>query len=129
MTAAARKADPVTATDTHMVLFPNGAVQALPHPFSGTIQLDVSTDVLVNGLGAATVNSVAVNQPPHIPIPPGTSFVTPPRNRGTIQSGFPSVLINGRAAARRGDAVRTCNDPVDLPAGSITGGSTNVSIG
>jgi len=133
MTGAARLADPVLATDTHIVMVPTppGAPvpTPLPHPFSGTIQLDVSTDVIVNGRGAATVGSVAVNQPPHLPTPPGTAFAKPPANQGTVQLGSTNVFINGRGAARLGDAVRTCNDPVDLPVGSITAGSLDVFVG
>jgi uncharacterized Zn-binding protein involved in type VI secretion len=132
MPPAARRTDPVLATDTHIVAVPSatGTVPTpLPHPFSGTLQTDVSNDVLINNLGAATVGSVAVNQPPHLPTPPGTSFIRPPSNRGTVQMGSATVLINGRAAARLGDPVRTCNDPVDLPVGSITAGSPDVQIG
>jgi uncharacterized Zn-binding protein involved in type VI secretion len=132
MPPAARQTDPVLATDTHVVAVPSvtGTVPTpLPHPFSGTLQTDVSTDVLVNGLGAATVGSVAINQPPHLPTPPGVSFLRPPSNRGTVQLGSTTVLVNGRAAARFGDPVRTCNDPVDLPVGTITGGSPDVQIG
>ncbi|OLB75223.1 MAG: hypothetical protein AUI14_21505 [Actinobacteria bacterium 13_2_20CM_2_71_6] len=132
MSGAARSADPVVAVDTHIVLVPavpSPVPTPLPHPFSGTIALDVSTDVLVNGRGAATVGSVAVNQPPHLPTPPGTSFTKPPTNQGTVHSGASTVLVNGRAAARLGDPVRTCNDPVDQPVGSITGGSFDVLIG
>jgi uncharacterized Zn-binding protein involved in type VI secretion len=132
MPPAARRTDPVLATDTHIVAVPSvtGTVPTpLPHPFSGTLQTDVSSDVLINNLGAATVGSVAVNQPPHLPTPPGTSFIRPPSNRGTVQTGSATVLINGRAAARMGDPVRTCNDPVDLPVGSITAGSPDVQIG
>jgi uncharacterized Zn-binding protein involved in type VI secretion len=129
---AARRTDPVVATDTHIVAVPSatGTVPTpLPHPFAGTLQTEVSTDVLVDGLGAATVGSVAVNQPPHVPTPPGTSFIRPPANRGTVQAGSATVLIDNRPAARLGDPVRTCNDPVDLPAGSVTGGSPDVQIG
>jgi uncharacterized Zn-binding protein involved in type VI secretion len=132
MPPAARQTDPVLATDTHVVAVPapTGSVPTpLPHPFSGTLQTSVSSDVLINGLGAATVGSVAVNQPPHVPTPPGVSFLRPPSNRGTVQLGSATVQINGQAAARLGDPVRTCNDPVDLPVGTITGGSLNVQIG
>lgn len=132
MSGAARQDDPVVATDNHFVLVPavpSPVPQLLPHPFSGTLKQSLSTDVLVNGRGAATVGSVAVNQPAHLPTPPGTSFVNPPANRGTVQAGSTTVLINGQGAARIGDPVRTCNDPVDLPVGSITGGSSDVLIG
>lgn len=124
--------DQVTGIDTHIVAVPSvtGTVPTpLPHLFSGPLQTDVSQDVLINGRGAATVGSVAVNQPPHVPTPPGTSFLRPPGNRGVVHAGSLTVLINGRAAARASDPVRTCNDPVDLPVGSITNGSLDVLIG
>jgi len=132
MPPAARLGDPVVATDTHVVAVPSptGTTPTpLPHPFSGTLQLDLSSDVLVDGLAAATVGSVAVNQPPHVPTPPGTSFLRPPSNRGSVAAGSGTVLIDGRAAARLGDPVRTCNDPVDLPVGSISAGAPDVEIG
>lgn len=132
MPPAARRTDPVVAIDTHIVAVPSptGTVPTpLPHPFSGRLQTEVSTDVLINGLGAATVGSVAVNQPPHVPTPPGTSFLRPPSNRGTVQIGSQTVQVNGKGAARVGDPVRTCNDPTDLPVGSIVNGSLNVEIG
>jgi len=132
MPPAARRTDPVVATDIHIVNVPSptGVVPTpLPHPFSGRLLTDVSTDVLINKLGAATVDSVAINQPPHLPTPPGTSFLRPPSNRGTVQIGSLTVRINGKAAARVGDPVRTCNDPTDLPVGSIVDGSRDVQIG
>lgn len=129
---AARQNDPVTGVDTHVVLVPAWGAPAptpLPHPFAGPLSSGLSADVLIDGLPAATVGSVAENRPPHLPTPPGTSFQVPPRNRGTVQSGSTTVLINGRGAARMGDVVLTCNDPVDLPAGTITAGSARVVIG
>jgi uncharacterized Zn-binding protein involved in type VI secretion len=101
----------------------------LPHPFAGKLLQQLSTDVLINGKGAATVGSVAINQPAHVPTPPGTSFTRPPANRGTVQLGRFTVQINGKAAARLGDPVRTCNDPVDLPVSTITSCSFDVLIG
>ena len=54
------------------------------------------------------------HQPPaHIPSPPGTSFVTPPTNKATVQVASATVTIGGQAAARAGDIATTCNDPVD----------------
>jgi uncharacterized Zn-binding protein involved in type VI secretion len=132
MPAAARKTDPVVAIDTHIVNVPapTGTVPTpLPHPFSGKLQDNLSSDVKINGLAAATVGSVAVNQPSHLPTPPGVSFVTPPSNRGTVDIGSATVHINGKDAARVGDLVRTCNDPTDLPVGSIVSGSPDVTIG
>jgi uncharacterized Zn-binding protein involved in type VI secretion len=129
---AARHGDPVTAVDTHIVLVPSpGGAQPtpLPHSFTGQLAESLADDVLINGRPAATVGSVAHNMPPHLPTPPGTAFQIPPRNRGTVQSGSATVFLGGRPAARSGDPVVTCNDPVDLPAGTITGGSPTVVIG
>jgi uncharacterized Zn-binding protein involved in type VI secretion len=53
----------------------------------------------------------------------------PPRNQGTVQTGSATVLFGGRPAARAGDPVLTCNDPVDLPVGRITTGSPSVFVG
>jgi len=38
------------------------------------------------------------------------------------------VKINGKMAARNGDTAMTCNDPADLPAGTIIAAGT-VMIG
>jgi len=130
--SAARQNDPVQGVDTHIVLVPSpgGPVPTpLPHQFSGRLTDGLSTDVLINGLPAATVGSVARNLPPHLPTPPGTSFSKPPTNQGTVQVGSLQVLINGKQAARMGDQVMSCNDPVDAPTATITGGSQDVSIG
>jgi uncharacterized Zn-binding protein involved in type VI secretion len=69
------------------------------------------------GLFAATVGSTAENIPPHIP-EEGT-FEVPPTDQGEIITGSESVMINGRPAARNGDTAMTCNDPVDLPVGTV----------
>jgi uncharacterized Zn-binding protein involved in type VI secretion len=123
---AARQNDPVNAVDTHIVLAPSPTPATLP--FAGRLLYSLSPDVLVNGLPAATVDSVAQNMPPHIP-PPSTSFSKPPTNLGRVVTGSPTVLVNGKPLARVGDPVLTCNDPADLPAGTITAGSTDVFAG
>ena len=100
----------------------------LPHPFTGIINGSLSSDVKIMGMPAATVDSTADNTPPHIPTPPGTAFSSPPANKGTIKMGSATVKINGKAAARNGDTANTCNDPADLPAGTVIAVGT-VSIG
>jgi uncharacterized Zn-binding protein involved in type VI secretion len=82
----------------------------------------LSRDVTINGRDAATVDSTATNTPRHIPL--GGSFVTPPSNKGTITTGSRTVRINGKAAARNGDTAETCNDPTDLPVGTVVAVST-----
>jgi uncharacterized Zn-binding protein involved in type VI secretion len=118
----AKDGDQVTAIDTHIVMVPapSGAVPTpLPHPFSGIINGKLSSDVKVMGKAAATVDSTADNKPQHIPTPPGTSFQSPPKNLATIKMGSSSVKINGKKAARNGDTAETCNDPSDLPIGTV----------
>jgi uncharacterized Zn-binding protein involved in type VI secretion len=126
---AAKQGDKIIATDTHIILIPTpgGAVPTpLPHPFTGMIDGNLSTDVKIMGLPAATAGSSATNMPPHIP--QGGSFQRPSSNRATIQLGSPTVKINGKMAARNGDTAMTCNDPADLPIGTVVAVG-NVMIG
>ena len=119
---AAKQGDKVVAVDTHIVMVPAGPAARptpLPHPFGGMLDGGLSSDVKIMGKPAATVGSTADNSPPHIPTPPGTSFQKPPANKGTVMIGSATVKINGKAAARHGDTVKTCNDPSDLPVGKI----------
>ncbi len=128
---AARQNDPVTGTDTHILMVPSpgGPVPTpTPLPFSGRLITGLSTDVLINGLAAAVQGSVAQNVPPHLAPPPAT-FSKPPTNQGRVLAGSATVLVNGKPLARVGDQVATCNDPADLPTSAITGGSTDVLAG
>lgn len=120
---AAKKGDQVMATDTHLIqpLGPTAPV-LVPHPFAGLIDGGLSSDVNIMGQPAATVDSTASNTPPHIP--QGGSFVNPPKDKGTIKVGSATVNINGKAAARNGDSADTCNDPSDLPVGTVVATGT-----
>jgi uncharacterized Zn-binding protein involved in type VI secretion len=127
---AAKQGDWVVATDTHIVMVPGTppTPTPLPHPFSGVLSDGLSADVNITGRPAATVGSTARNTPPHVPTAPGTAFQRPPANTATVQQGSATVLINGKPAARAGDKALTCNDPVDLPAGTVLA-TGNVLIG
>jgi len=117
---AAKMGDKIIATDTHIIMIPSpgGPVPTpLPHPFNGTINGGLSSDVFIEGKPAATVGSSAMNTPPHIP--QGGPFQKPPSNQAKIMIGSPTVYINGKMAARNGDTAMTCNNPVDLPAGKV----------
>jgi uncharacterized Zn-binding protein involved in type VI secretion len=117
---AAKQGDQVLATDIHIILIPTpgGPVPTpLPHPFVGMLTGGLSTNVMIMGLPAAMLGSTADNIPPHIP--QGGPFQRPPTNKGTLITGSPSVMINGSPAARNGDTALTCNDPADLPAGTV----------
>ena len=129
MPGVARGNDPVQGTDIHVVLVPAAAGAPVPtptpHPFTGLLTTALSPDVTVNGLPVATVDSVAQNQPPHLPIG-GPSFQRPPTNRGRVVRGSTSVFVNGKPVARAGDPVSTCNDPVAAPTSTIAAGSLDV---
>ncbi len=130
MPPAARMGDKVVGTDVHIVLLPSpgGPVPTpLPHPFAGTVASNCSPNVLIAGQPAATVGSIAVNAPPHIP--QGGPFQVPPTNQGQIVRGSATVLINNKPAARAGDTILTCNDPVPAPTCTIIATALNVEIG
>jgi uncharacterized Zn-binding protein involved in type VI secretion len=117
---AAKQGDQIVGVDTHIIMIPSpgGPVPTpLPHPFSGLIDGSLSNDVKIMGMPAATLNSTATNTPPHIP--QGGPFQVPPSNRGQIIMGSATVLINGKGAARNGDTANTCNDPADMPVGTV----------
>jgi uncharacterized Zn-binding protein involved in type VI secretion len=123
---AAKQGDQIMAIDTHIVMVPAvvPVPTPLPHPFAGIVNGGLSSDVNIMGMPAATVDSTADNTPPHIPTPPGTSFQAPPSNKATIKIGSPTVKINGKMAARNGDTAETCNDPSDLPVGTVVAAGT-----
>jgi uncharacterized Zn-binding protein involved in type VI secretion len=128
---AAKQGDQVIAVDTHIVMVPapGAAVPTpLPHPFTGVINDGLSSDVKIMGKPAAVVGSTADNSPAHVPTAPGTSFQNPPSNKATIQIGSSTVKINGKPAARAGDKALTCDDPADLPIGTVVAVGT-VMIG
>ena len=122
---AAKQGDAVVGVDTHIILIPSPAGPVptpMPMPFNGKLALELSPDVMVANMPAATVGSKAINNPPHIPA--GGPFQKPPSNQGTIQMGSKKVLINDKDAARAGDPAMTCNDPADAPNGKIIAAGT-----
>ena len=122
---AAKQGDQIVATDTHIIMIPSpgGPVPTpLPHPFMGQIDGGLSSDVRIEGKAAATKDSTATNTPAHLP--QGGPFQKAPSNRATILVGSSTVRINGKPAARNSDKANTCNDPADLPAGTVVAVST-----
>lgn len=129
---AAKQGDQITAVDIHIVMVPAPpgppSPVPLPHPFAGIIDGNLSTNVKIMGMPAATVGSTASNTPPHIPTPPGLSFQIPPTDKGTIMMGSTTVMINNKQAARLGDSAQTCADPVPNPTATVVAAGT-VMIG
>jgi uncharacterized Zn-binding protein involved in type VI secretion len=127
---AAKQGDQIVATDIHIIMIPAPpgppVPTPLPHPFNGIINGNLSSNVKIGGMPAATLGSTADNTPPHIP--QGGPFQKPPTNKGTIIKGSATVMINKKPAARNGDTAMTCNDPSDLPAGTVVAVGT-VMIG
>ena len=126
---AAKEGDQVMATDTHIVMIssPGGPVPTpLPHPFSGKLDGALSDDVKIEGKKAAVEGSTATNSPAHSP--QGGPFQKTPADKATIKLGSQTVKINGKPAARNGDMAETCNDPADLPIGTVMASGT-VKIG
>lgn len=122
---AAKQNDQIVAVDTHIVMIPTpgGPVPTpLPHPFAGIIDGGLSGDVNIMGQPAAIVGSTASNTPPHIP--QGGPFQSPPADSATIELGSQTVAINGKGVARMGDTATTCNDPGDLPVGTVIAAGT-----
>lgn len=108
---AAKQNDKIIAVDVHIVMVPtppgSPVPTPLPHPFSGTIDGALSSNVYIDGQAAATVGSTATNTPSHIATPPGISFQSPPSNDGKISVGTSTVFINGEIAARNLDTALT----------------------
>jgi uncharacterized Zn-binding protein involved in type VI secretion len=124
---AAKANDQVVATDIHIVMVQAGPALVptpLPHPFTGVLNGGLSSSVKIGGQAAAVVGSTADNTPTHIPTPPGVSFQKPPANKATIKMGSATVKIEGKAAARNSDTAETCNDPSDLPVGTVIAAGT-----
>ena len=125
---AAKQGDRIVGVDIHVVMVPAPpgppVPTPLPHPFAGMINGGLSNNVNIMGKPAAVVGSTATNTPSHMPTAPGTAFQKLPANKATIQVGSATVKINGKAAARTGDKAITCNDPSDLPSGTIVATGT-----
>ena len=110
---AAKQNDMVVGVDIHIVMIPAPpgppVPTPLPNPFNGMLNGNLSSNVKIMGMPAATVGSTADNVPPHIPA--GGPFQKPPDNKAEIKMGSMTVKINGKQAARMGDMTQTCQDP------------------
>jgi uncharacterized Zn-binding protein involved in type VI secretion len=130
---AAKLGDFIIAIDMHIVIVPSPpgspVPTPLPHPFNGVLNGNLSPNVNIMGKPAATLTSMATNQPAHLPTPPGTVFQIPPANLGVVIKGSATVFINGKPAARMGDQAQTCADPVPNMAAQVVVPFSTVLIG
>jgi len=115
---AAKEADVIVATDTHLA-----SGSPVEVPFRGKLDGNLSRNVLMEPARkcAAMVDSTATNDPPHVP-PSGKTFDKPLSNQAVVAMNGNSVWINNRRAARNGDKAKTCNDPKDLEEGRVVAG-------
>lgn len=112
MAGAARFNDPVQGTTAGE----HSGHGMNPHPpltFTGEISGGCSSNVFINGIAAATKDSVTTERDSCC----GSS-------NGSVAVGSSSVFINGKPAARIGDALNAHSG-----AGAIIGGSGDVLIG
>jgi len=72
---------------------------APPLPFSAPLTVGLSTTVLIHGKSAAVQGAFGMNSPPHIGLHASDPFMTPVMQKGTVMSGSPSVLVEGKPAA------------------------------
>ena len=130
---AARLNDSVLGADTHIVMVPSRH-RHCPHsdPRSrvlGHVDVRRVTGRPHRGSRGGRRRNGGHEQPAARANAPRTSFQSPPSNRGKVSQGSSTVTINGKAAARVGDSVRTCNDPTDLDTSAIVSGAAAVTIG
>jgi uncharacterized Zn-binding protein involved in type VI secretion len=117
---AAKQGDLVTGSDVHVVMVPSpgGPVPTpTPMPFTGVLDGALAADIVCERRPIATQGSTATNTPPHAPAP--GPFQRPPTNVATILTASTTVLAPGGGVARAGDTALTCNDPADLPNGTV----------
>jgi uncharacterized Zn-binding protein involved in type VI secretion len=84
-----------------------------PDTSDGMVAGDVSSDVIINGQGAAVVGSLISSHAPYGP-------PHPPHEAATITVGSGSVIVNGKGMAFAGSdlscghAIKSGSDDVDI---------------
>jgi uncharacterized Zn-binding protein involved in type VI secretion len=120
--------DRISGTCTvHLIPNPTtGAPQpGPPMPFSSPLTVALATRTIVAGKPAATQGSSGMNAPPHVGLHPSDPFMLPAAQIGRVVKGSPTVLIEGRPAAKTGS---TCTIDAGAP-GQLAGSATTVLIG
>jgi len=118
--------DKVTGVCIHLIPGAFGAPQpGPPLPFSAPLTLGLATTVLIAGKPAAVVGSSGLSVPPHAGLHPTDPNMLPPTQQGTVVTGVPSVLIEGRPAAATGSQSTVC---AGKP-GTVVGSAATVLVG
>ena len=94
-----------------------------PLPFSAPLTIGLATTVLIGGKPAAVQGSSGTNTPPHVGLHATDPFAVPTLQVGRVVSGSPTVLIEGKQAARTGAQVTCCVD-----VGQLVGSAATVLI-
>jgi uncharacterized Zn-binding protein involved in type VI secretion len=93
-------------------LFPSPALgvpqPGPPLPFSAPLTLGLCATVMIGGRPAAVMGSSGLCTPPHVGIHPLDPFFIPTTQIGTVVQGSPTVLFEGRPAARTGSVASMC---------------------
>ncbi len=100
-------------------------IPAPPMPFSAPLLQGLATKVLIGGKPAAVAGSSGMNTPPHVGLHPSDPFLAPPMQQGRVVVGSPTVLIEGKPAAKTGSQ---CMIDFGLP-GNLVGSAATVLIG
>lgn len=119
----------VGACPAHLMVGPMGApVKSPPLPFSAPVTLMTATKVMIMNKLALVVGSKGLNLPPHIPpaIHPSDPSMPPPMQFGLVMVGSPTVLIEGKPAAKLGSKCSLCTG---VPLGNLVATGMKVLIG
>lgn len=126
-TPAAILGDSITgACAIHQIPGPQGGpIPSPPVPFRAPLLQGLATRTLIAGKPAAVAGSLGYSTPPHVGLHPADPFATPPTQIGTVTAGSPTVLVEGRPAARTGAPSTMCGGAP----GSLIGSAATVLIG
>ena len=109
----------------HQIPSPTGnPIPAPPMPFSAPLLMGLATKTLIGGKPAAVMGSSGINTPPHVGLHASDPFMAPPTQQGRVVAGSPTVLIEGKPAARTGSQGVIC---LGLP-GQVVGTAATVLI-
>ncbi|MPZ73809.1 MAG: hypothetical protein GEU74_11350 [Nitriliruptorales bacterium] len=96
---------------------------APPMPFSAPLLQGLANKVLISNKPAAVVGSSGYNTPPHVGLHASDPFMIPTQQVGRITGASPTVMFEGKPAAKNAPPPMMCGTP-----GSIVGTGTTVLV-